>query len=348
MKIHLVNNPPTHHASLSGYSRIGQYLRELTVAEELSSGWEPAPMFGRVWDRLIDRSGMDWYNKRSLGLEIAAGKKLLRGSHEIYHILYGEDTYRYLSSLSTIARRKKSKIVCSYHQPPAVLEKVVRHKEAIRRLDAVIALSSGQADYFASLLRDPSRVFFIRHGIDTVFYHPARQPAGDRIRCLCVGQWLRDYDTLRLAAKRLGERDPRVSFTVITSAERAGSLGGIENLIAVSGLSDQELLRTYQQSDVFVLPLTDCTANNALMEALACGLPAVVTDVGGIKDYITPDCAIAVPPGDSMAMADAIFHLAGNPRLRERMGAQARVRALELDWKHTARTVMNLYQTLGA
>jgi len=75
-------------------------------------------MFSKVWDRLVDRSGMDWYNKRALGTEIAMGRKLLRGSNEIYHNLYGEDNYRYLGLLGKIARSKSSKIICSYHQPP--------------------------------------------------------------------------------------------------------------------------------------------------------------------------------------------------------------------------------------
>jgi glycosyltransferase involved in cell wall biosynthesis len=286
---------------------------------------------------------MDWYNRRALGLEIAAGWKLMQGRHEIYHHLYGEDNYRYLGLLGGVARLKNSKLICTYHQPPAIFEKVVRSTDAIRKLDAVITVSTCQAAYFASLLGDSSIIFFVPLGVDTAFYHPVPREAGPQIRCLCVGQWLRDYDTLRLVAMRLGALDPRLSFTVITSAEAASRLGDVGNLVAVSGISDEELLRAYQQADIFVLPLTDCTANNALLEALACGLPVVTTDVGGIPDYVDASCAITVPPGDVDGMCEAIARLADDEELRKRMAAQSRARAVEFDWGKIASRLLEIY-----
>ncbi|HEV2200682.1 MAG TPA: glycosyltransferase family 4 protein [Bryobacteraceae bacterium] len=346
MKIQLVHNRIPHHASHSGYAQIHRYLQDLVPVENLHSVSGPAPILRWVWDRLIDRSETDWYNTGSLSLEIATGWKLLRRSHEIYHILYGEDTFRYLGSLGGIARLKKSKIVCSYHQPAAIFEKVVRHKESIRKLDAVIAVSTGQAAYFASFL-EPSRVFFVPHGVDTTFYHPVPRPAGDRVRCLCVGQWLRDYDMLKSVAQRLGARDPRLSFTVITSAEAAIALRDMGNLVAATGVSEEDLLRAYQRADIFVLPLTDCTANNALLEALACGLPVVTTSVGGIADYVDSGCAIAVPRGDLDRMCDAVVALADDEELRKRMAAHGRRRSLEFDWRKIAGRVLDVYSAVA-
>ncbi len=347
MKVNLVYSRIANHAAASGYAQIERFLRELIPVERLPCAADPVPLLRPLRKRLLARAGLDWYNEHSLSLEIATAGKLLLGSNEIYHILYGEDTYRYLSALAPLVRRKKSKIVVTYHQPPSVLEKIVHRKQLFQKVDAAIALCAGQADYLASLLGDPSKVFLVRHAVDTAFFYPARLHASDRIYCLCVGQWLRDYDTLAEVARRLARSHPRVCFLVLTTPEQGAPVRGLENLLVVSRVSDAELLRLYHQSDIFVLPLIDATANNALLEGLACGLPVVATDVGGTRDYVTPGCAITVPPRDAAAMADAIARLAEDAQLREEMGAQSRARALELDWKLAAQHLTDVYRAIA-
>lgn len=50
-------------------------------------------------------------------------------------------------------------------------------------------------------------------------------------------------------------------------------------------ISNEQLLYLYNNSRLLFLPLKDSTANNSLLEALACGVPVVATDLPGIKDY---------------------------------------------------------------
>jgi glycosyltransferase involved in cell wall biosynthesis len=65
-----------------------------------------------------------------------------------------------------------------------------------------------------------------------------------------------------------------------------------------------------------------------MIEAMAVGLPVIVTPVGSIPDAVKPDQeAILVPPREVAALADAIERLAGDPNLRQRMGEAARARA---------------------
>lgn len=91
----------------------------------------------------------------------------------------------------------------------------------------------------------------------------------------------------------------------------------------------------YRSSDVFVLPsVTMC--NNAeqfgmaALEAMACGLPAVVTDVGGLP-YLVDDgeTGTVVPERDAGALADSLQALVDDPRLRARYGERARAVARE-------------------
>ena len=146
---------------------------------------------------------MEWYDIWGLSLELGAAFKLLKNRGEIYHLLYGENSFRHLGSLSALTGRKGSQIICSYHQPPEVFERVVRCKKMLKKLDAVIAVSSDQADYFATLV-GKEKVFLVPHGIDTSFFRPAEVKESNSGSCIFVGQWLRDFDMMRAGIQRDG------------------------------------------------------------------------------------------------------------------------------------------------
>jgi glycosyltransferase involved in cell wall biosynthesis len=76
--------------------------------------------------------------------------------------------------------------------------------------------------------------------------------------------------------------------------------------------------------DVFVLPsLTEGTPN-CIIEAMACGIPVISTNVGGIPDVVNSKTGILVSPGDTEALAEAMCRLAADAALRARMGRAAR------------------------
>lgn len=82
--------------------------------------------------------------------------------------------------------------------------------------------------------------------------------------------------------------------------------------------------------DVFVLPSFAEGTSKSVIEAMAHGLPIITTNVGGSPDLLMQDAGILVPPGDSVALADAMQRLASDPALRMRMGQAARERYLKL------------------
>jgi len=82
--------------------------------------------------------------------------------------------------------------------------------------------------------------------------------------------------------------------------------------------------------DVFVLPSFAEGTSKSIIEAMAHGLPIITTNVGGSPDLLTPETGILIPPGDSVALAEAMQRLAADPDLRKRMGAAARARYLKL------------------
>jgi glycosyltransferase involved in cell wall biosynthesis len=85
----------------------------------------------------------------------------------------------------------------------------------------------------------------------------------------------------------------------------------------------------YRGSDLFVLPTLADNTPVTLMEAMACGLPAVATEVGGIPELVEPGVTgKLVPRGDVPALAAALEEMADDAPMRRGMGRAARSRAL--------------------
>ena len=91
-----------------------------------------------------------------------------------------------------------------------------------------------------------------------------------------------------------------------------------------------DLVRLYQESDLFVLPSLAEAFGIAAVEALACGLPVIAARVGGLLDVVEDgENGLLVPPGDANALAQAILHLATDRDMLLRMGQRARAIAEE-------------------
>jgi colanic acid/amylovoran biosynthesis glycosyltransferase len=96
-------------------------------------------------------------------------------------------------------------------------------------------------------------------------------------------------------------------------------------------VSDSELLRYYEEADMFILPCI-ITENGdrdgipvAMMEAMAMGLPLISTIVSGVPELVEDGTSgILVPPKDEKAIADAIIALCKDTDLRVKMGKKGR------------------------
>jgi glycosyltransferase involved in cell wall biosynthesis len=132
--------------------------------------------------------------------------------------------------------------------------------------------------------------------------------------------------------------------TVVTAFRFQDFFRGAGNVDFFSGVSDSELLRLYRDADLLLLPLLDSTANNSLLEGMACGLPIVSTDLPGIRDYVDEASAILCPRSDAGGLADGVLCIRKDPDMAVKMGAASRVRSLEFDWRRIARQMNTVYE----
>jgi glycosyltransferase involved in cell wall biosynthesis len=116
------------------------------------------------------------------------------------------------------------------------------------------------------------------------------------------------HEQLRAHASKLGlDRDER--FALLPFTPPAG--------------------RALKALDVYVLPSAWEAFPIGALEALACGVPQVLSDVGGNREAVTPQTGALVPPDDPPALADAIVALLSDPLRREAASAASRRRHAE-------------------
>lgn len=340
----------TRYPHWGRYSGIGQFACRLDpvhfcVERHAASDSDddlllPVPPLRRALRERVQRGGMRWYKLSDLAAELRALGACVTGRADIVHFLDGEHGGQFLPQW--LGRKRRVKLVASYHQPSDLLPELVPAAVA-SRFDRVVVVSPAQRSFFEAFM-PAERIVTILHGIDTGFFTPDPAPHRDGVfRCVTVGHWLRDWRTICAVVERLRDRSD-IEFNIVTS--RQTGLEALPNVRFYRDVSDEELRRIYQRADALFLPLTESTANNSLLEGIACGVPVVATDLPSVRAYVYEACAILPPAGDIEAFIAAIETLKGAPEIRTQLGTAARRRAEELCWNNVAKEYAALYMGL--
>jgi len=124
---------------------------------------------------------------------------------------------------------------------------------------------------------------------------------------------------------------------------------GITSLVSFLGETNQ-VIEVLQQADIFALPSRAEGISNALLEAMACGLPALVSDIPGNRDVIEqPNNGLRFTADDPNSLAQNLLLLLNQPKLREQLGRMAR-KTVENHYSmdYVADRYTTLYQDLMA
>lgn len=344
--VNIISLRMRHHAKSSGYDRLCDYV-DANVISSIDDWTLGKRIVTRLLRFAIGRSCQQWYHRDSLYSELRAATQWLRRSGQVFHYLYGENSYRYLGGMKSFYHRNY--IVCSYHTPPDKFKNVVRSVRHLKYLNAVIVVSTIQQEYFSSLVGN-ERVFYVPHGIDVNYYRPSdneiKNKKANEVCCLFVGSHLRDLETLVSVMKRLEGVQKNIIFKIVTKKDNWKYFSESKNAILLANLKSDDLLDLYQSSDIFVMPLQDCTANNSLLEAMACGMPIVSTDLAGVRDYVNDDCALLAPKSDVKKLVDIIDGLASDIKKRLVMAKASRKQSLVFRWEKVADEVKDVYRTV--
>jgi len=238
----------------------------------------------------------------------------------------------------------------------AIGRRVVRW--ALVSADSVIALSPVWAE---RLLGFDSRISVqvVANGVPLPERPRPHRPTA-RIRIVFVGttQRAKGVDDLIEALSRLPRQTRRRIDVRIVGTDPgcrtkelralADQRGLSESVVFTGELDSAEVRRELRRAAIFALPSYAEGLPNALLEAMACGLPAVVGSVGAVPEVIEHGVSgFLVRPGDIEQLSTLLGKLIRSPALRQKMGRAARRRVRqEFGLPKVARLLDVLYQQL--
>jgi glycosyltransferase involved in cell wall biosynthesis len=214
----------------------------------------------------------------------------------------------------------------------------------------VILLTGRERDYFSGAW-GARQIVVIPHGVDSEFFCPGTGPFEPSI--LVVGRFLRDFALTAAAVLHMARLHPdwRFDFVVPAATWHGSELESLRGLPAVrwhDRVDDAALRRLYRHSTCHLIPFQDCSANNAIVESLACGLPIVTSDRGGVRDYGAGSVYPLAAEHTVGALASQCERYVAEPAWRAAVSGACRAFAVAtLAWPIIARRHLDLYREVA-
>lgn len=197
------------------------------------------------------------------------------------------------------------------------------------------------------------KVRVINYGVDTEAFTPAPKK-DDVFRVVYCGMvCLRKGPQYLLQAwKELALEGAELWMLGVVLNDAVAMLEQYRNLpgLKIVGHVDSQakLAEMYRQATVFVFPSVEDGFGMVVTEAMACGVPVVISDQTGACDVVEEGVnGFVVPTYDVEAIKERILRFKAEPRLRETMGEAARATALDNTWRHYSEKLLKVYGELS-
>lgn len=233
-----------------------------------------------------------------------------------------------------------------------------RYVPCLQKADALIS-DGWAAKQLPAMIGRP--VDDVTKGVDTSVF----QPEGPNLRAangldgarvvLCVTRLvpIKNLPMLLTAIAIARSADPRVHLVLVGEGplqqeleQRAVQLG-IHDAVRFAGYVPQAATADwYRTADVFALSSDFDNSPNVVLEAMASGLPVVATDVGGLRDYVTPpENGLLTPKGDASAFAAALLAILSDADRGPAIGRRNRTAAVRrFSWDASADQLLAVYE----
>lgn len=237
--------------------------------------------------------------------------------------------------------------------------------ESLKEADKIITVSNATKKYVLSLGVDPNKVQVLYNGVDLDRFKPIKGAREAIRRRLTVAQdavvvvtvrrlvFKNGVDTLMESARIAIRKNPKLVFLVIGKGPdfnevktKIAQWGLIRSFRLAGFVSDEELPLYYNAADFFVLPSKSGEGLPLVaLEAMACGLPLIATDVGGIREIMIKDYGKIVPPNDPQSMAEAVL-MFSEIDFEEQRKDLRKIVEQRFSWDGNVERLIHLYEEL--
>lgn len=343
-KIALLSKQTGWYGAHSGYyEQIPSYLKKISPRLELVS-----PSEGFI-KRIIGKFYSIYKKQPSRNQSVAFAEFQFEmmcrlGNHNIKHILGIENHIPLIKNINS-----KMRICGTLHFPPILWDEEALN--CLGNLLGLIVLYKKDIPLFEKYM-GAGKVHYACHGVDTDFFHKSQVNDASPNKLLFVGQFLRDFEFMEILVRTYRAINPKAEFHFVV-ASPADELPIVKKIKNISGtywyknLSDEDLRSLYYSSYLMILPLKDSGANNAIVEALACGCPIVTNNVGGIVDYGGNDLFPLFETRNLDSAISLIEKYNKQPEWREDVSNKiSQYAKVHLTWEKSAKSHLKAYQSI--
>jgi glycosyltransferase involved in cell wall biosynthesis len=238
-------------------------------------------------------------------------------------------------------------------------------KYTLREADKVIAISNATKNYVLSLGAKPSKIQVIHNGVDLQRFKPQPEIKQEMRKKLGISKdakvvltvrrlvYKNGIDTLIDSANLAIKKNKKIVFLAVGKGPDMSSMQqqikelGLEGNFKLAGfVPDEELHLYYNTADLFVLPSKSGEGLPLVaQESMACGLPVIATNVGGISEILVKGYGKLVPANNPEALAEAILEFA-EINFEEKRGELRAIVEENFGWDRNVARLVEIYEEL--
>ena len=246
----------------------------------------------------------------------------------------------------------------------------ILEKKVLKKADGIIAISRIlKENIIKDLNIDPDRIRVIPNGVDINLYNPNIQcseirkkyaPNNERL-ILCVGRVSRTKNQGELvkAIPDILKSNSNVNFLFVGPIDEKDYFQEINNFIDHHNLnkkvfflgnsSNEDMLKYYGASDIFVLPSFAEGFSLSILEALSCGKPLIVSNIKPNMELIeNKDVGFTIDPQSKDDITMKVLMLLNDENIAKEYGKKARKLAIEeYNWNKIAKHTLEFYEELA-
>jgi len=236
-------------------------------------------------------------------------------------------------------------------------------KETLKQADKIITVSNATKEYVLSLGANPNKIKVLHNGVDLKRFKPLPLVKAEMRKKLGIPKdakvvltvrrlvYKNGVDTLIDAANLAVKKKPALVFIIAGKGPDMASVQsqieqlGLEKNIKLTGfVADQDLSLYYNTADLFVLPSKSGEGLPLVaLEAMACGLPVIATNVGGINEIMVKGFGKLVPANNPEALTDAILEFAD---INSDTGELRAIVEAQYSWDKNVDKLIEIYEEL--
>jgi len=283
-------------------------------------------------------------------------KKIIFGLSGIDEVIYGKEVMLYKNMWKV--------------QEPLIKKEIKNWEKLVRLVKDVHVTTKSEFEEVHKYLGVPNeKMTIIPHGVDHDFFTPTKDKEKTRANILSKLKILHDgypylipnekyflhvgelnfvrKNLVRLIDAFLKSRKLGLKHNLIIAGKHTKELEHIclnkPGIFLLDWISNNDLLDLIQGADAFLLPSIHEGFGMPLVEAMACGVPCISSNIHSPPEVIE-DSGILVNPYSETEISDAILSLANNSKLLEELSEKSLKRSYDFSWKKNAQQIFELYE----